>query len=406
MINRRIVTSGILATIGAMAAGTATAQTSGTPVRIGVIGDFSGPYIDNIGMPFFSAAQLAAEQFGGTVLGRPIEVIYADDATKADVSLGIARRWLDNEDVSAIITGSTSAIALGLSSLTNEKNKVLVLAGSGNSDVTGKLCNNTTFQFGFDTYSLPKSAVVAAVKSGLDTWFIIGQDYAFGHQLEATARKYIGEAGGKVLGSVRHPLNNADFSSFLLQAQASGAKAIAIANGGADLTNLAKQAREFGIGSGNQVLVPLAAFYPQVKSLGPDVAQGMLFSSYFYWNYDDRTRAWSKKQMEKAAGKVPDVQQAASYSSVLHYLKAVEKAGTTDGGKVAEAMKSMRVNDDLLTDVEVRQDGQLMRPIYLAQAKAPADIQDPNDIMKIVQVVPAEAGMRTLEVGACPLVKS
>lgn len=405
MIKRRAVTTGLLASALAVPAWRALAQSSQKPVRIGIIGDLSGPFVDNIGMPFVNAAEMAAEDFGGTVAGRPIEILHADDATKADISLSVARRWLDNDDVSAIITGSTSAIALGLSTLTNEKNKILVLAGSGNSDVTGKLCNDTTFQFGFDTYSLPKSAVVAAMKKDLDTWFIVSLDYAFGHQIEATAKEYIEAGGGKVVGAVRHPLNTSDFSSFILQAQASGAKAIAIANGGADLTNFVKQAREFGIDNKSQILVPMAAFFPQINSLGPEIAQGMLFSSYFYWNYDDRTRAWSERQMARSDGKVPDVQQAGCYSAVLHYLKAVEESGSTDGSTVGAAMKSLPVNDALLTDVEVRQDGQLMRPIYLAEAKAPADIKEENDILRIVQEISAEEGMRTLEVGACPLVK-
>lgn len=380
-------------------------RAAGEPIRIGVIGDFSGPYVDNIGLPFVRAAQMAVEDFGKTVLDRPIEIVFADDATKADVSLQIARRWVDTENVQAIICGSTSAIAVGLNNLTNERKRVLILAGTGNSDLTGKLCTPTSFQFGFDTYSSPKAAVVAATKAGLDSWYIIGQDYAFGIQLETAARSFIAQAGGKVIGSARHPLNTPDFSSFVLQAISSGAKAIAMANAGTDMATLAKQAREFGIDNSKQILVPLAAYFPQIKALGPETAQGMLFNVYFYWDYDERTRAWSKRQMARADGKVPDVQQAASYSSVLHYLKAIKEAGTTDGPTVAAAMKKMRVNDALLTDTLVREDGQLMRPMYLAQAKKPSEVTNENDIMRIVQVVAPDEGMRSLKEGGCPLVK-
>jgi branched-chain amino acid transport system substrate-binding protein len=381
----------------------ARAQTaSAAPVKIGVLCDFSGVYADDTGPGLLLAVKLAVQDFGANVLGRPVSVIFADDQNKPDVGTGIARRWLDDEGVQAIVCGSASSITLAVADLVRDRNRILLISGSLSADLTGKACKPTSFQFGTDTYASTRAVVLPSLAAGLKSWFVINVDYAYGNSLKQETATFVAAAGGTFVGSIAFPLNSADLSSFLVQAQASGAKAVGLACGGSDWSNLVKQAHEFGLEKNGQTLVSLASGFNEVMAVGLDAAQGMMLSTPFYWDTTDGTRAFAKRFVVGHKGIAPNWQQACGYSATTHYLKALQAAGTTDGAEVAKTMRSIRVQDFTVDGAVIRADGQVMRPTYLAQVKSPNDSQSGNDLFRVVSSTPAEESWRPAAESACP----
>jgi branched-chain amino acid transport system substrate-binding protein len=389
----------------ALAAGGAAAQVSDNVVKIGVMNDQSGLYADITGQGSVVAARMAAEDFGGKVLDKPIEIVFADHQNKPDVGSNIVRTWIDTDKVDVIADVPTSSVALAVQQITKEKNRIFLISGAASSDLTGKACSPTGFHWTYDTYMLANGTGNALVKAGGDSWFFLTADYAFGHALERDTASAVTAAGGKVLGQVRHPLNTSDFSSFLLQAQASKAKIIGLANAGGDTINSIKQAAEFGIVAGGQRLAGLLVFVTDVHSLGLKTAQGLVVTESFYWDLNDETRAWSKRFMAKHGGKAPTMVHAGVYSAVSHYLKAVKAAGTDEAQKVAAKMREMPVSDFMGKNVKVREDGRVMRDAYLLQVKAPSESKGPWDYYKVLATIPAKDAFRPLDQGGCPLVK-
>ena len=387
-----------------VAAGGAAAQ-SGAPVKIGVLNDQSGLYADLTGMGSVHAARMAVEDFGGKALGRPIEIIFADHLNKPDVGANIARQWIDQDHVDAIVDVPTSSVALAVQEAVRDRDAVHINTGAASSDLTGKFCSPHGVHWTFDTYGLAAGTGRAVVKQGGKTWFFITADYAFGHALERDTAHFVEQGGGKVLGAVRHPLNTQDFSSFLVQAQASGAQVIGLSNAGGDTINSVKQAAEFGIGrDGKQRLVGLLIQFPDIHSLGLQVAQGLTGTETFFWDLDDKTRAWTKRFVERNGGKPPSMIHAGTYGAVLHYLKAVQAANTTDATTIVKKMKEIPV-DDFYTKGTVREDGRVMRPYYLLQVKTPAESKYPFDYVKLLATVPPEEAARPLAEGNCPMLK-
>lgn len=379
----------------------ASAQISDDVVKIGVLADMSGLYSDLSGIGSVTAAQMAVEDFGGTVLGKRIEVISADHQNKTDIGASIARRWIDREQVDTIVDVPVSSIAFAVQEITRDKNRAFLISSSGSSDLTGKACSPVSVHWTYDSYALAHATGGALLKRGADTWFFITADYAFGHALERDAMAVVNTAGGKVLGAVRHPQDTQDFSSFLLQAQASGAKVIALANAGGDTVNSIKQANEFGI-TQNQQIVGLLTYISDVHSMGLQNAKGLLLASAFYWDMSDETRAWTKRFL-KRVNKVPTMPNAGVYGAVTHYLKAIEAAGTDDATKVVQKMKELPINDFFTKNGSIREDGRVMRNIYLFQVKSPAESKYPFDYYKLIATIPAEQAFRPLSEGGCPL---
>jgi branched-chain amino acid transport system substrate-binding protein len=395
----------ILAVVGAMfLASPLAAQLNGTPVRIGVLNDQSGIYADLSGQGSVIAARMAVEDFGGTVLGRPIDVIFADHQNKPDVGSAIAARWYDTEGVDAIVDVPVSSVALAVQEIARERKRIVLFSAAGSSDLTGKACSPMGTQWTFDSIALAKGTASAVTKSGGTTWFFLTANYAFGTAMEADARRYIAEAGGQVLGSVRHPQGTTDFSSFLLQAQASKAKVIGLANAGSDTINALKGASEFGVVAGGQKLAAMLTFLSDVHSLGLQAAQGLQLTESFYWDLNDATRAWSKRFGARMGGRMPTMVHAGVYSAVTHYLKAINMAGTDDSEKVAAAMHEMNISDAILPSATIREDGRVLRPFYLFEVKKPEESKGPYDYYKLVREIPAEEAVRPLKDGNCPLV--
>jgi branched-chain amino acid transport system substrate-binding protein len=382
----------------------ASAQVSDGVVKIGVMNDQSGPYADLAGPGSVIAAQMAVEDFGGTVLGKPIEVISANHLNKADVGVNIARQWFDTGKVDLVVDIVNSSVALGVQQLAREKNRVVIVTAVGTDDFTGKSCTPTSISWLYDSYALANSLVQSAVKSGLDSWYFITVDYAFGQSMQADATRAIANAGGKVLGSVRHPINTSDFSSYLLQAQASGAKVVAFANGGADLINSLKQAREFGLASRGQTIVTPLMFITDVKSLGLEAAQELRFVTAFYWDRNDETRQWSRRFFERHKA-MPTMVQASVYSAVRHYLAAVRDAKTDEAQAVVARMRATPVNDFYVKNGQIRADGRLVHDMYLVEVKKPEESHGPWDLYKIIRTVPGAQAFRPAEESGCPLVK-
>jgi branched-chain amino acid transport system substrate-binding protein len=373
-------------------------------VKIGVLDDMSGPYSENTGPGDVLAVKMAVADFGGTVLGKPIEVVSADMQNKVDVGVGIARRWYDSEAVDLIIGSPHSAIALAVVKLAEQKNRLVLPTAAATAELTGKGCSSHSAHWVYDTYGQSKTIANAIVKQGGDSWFFITVDYAFGHALEQNASDFVKGAGGKVLGAARHPLNSADFSSYLLQAQGSKAKVVVMANGGADITNAIKQANEFGLVRGGQRLAALLIQYPEVRALGLKTAQGLLMASPFYWDMSPEARAFSDR-FAATKGMPPTMIQAGTYGAALHYLKAVKAAGTDEAKAVMAKMKEMPINDFMTKNGRIREDGRVIRDMYLMQAKAPEESKGEWDLAKIVGTVPGEQAFRPLAEGGCPLVK-
>ena len=386
-------------------AGTASAQFTDNKVRVGVLTDLSGTYSDLAGQGSVEAAKLAIEDFGGKVAGLPIDIVSADHQNKPDIASAIARKWYDNDGVDAIFDLVTSATGIAVREVSKEKGKIDVNSGAGSTALTNEKCSPTGFHWAYDTYALANGTGNAVVKQGGDTWFFLTADYTFGQNLQAQTERVIKANGGKVLGSVKHPFPNADFSSFLLQAQGSGAKIIGLANAGSDTINSIKQAKEFGITQGGQQLAGLLVFISDVHSLGLDVAQKMLLTTGFYWDADDQTRAFAKRFAARMNGRMPTMVHAGVYSSVRHYLKAVEAAKTDDGLKVSDKMRELPIADFFAKNGKLRADGRMVHDMYLVQVKSPADSKAPWDYYKILRTIPGDEAFQPLADSACPLVK-
>ena len=366
--------------------GTARSQ---EPLKLGVLNDLTGAFADLGGTGSVVAAQMAVDDFGGQVLGRKIAVISADSQNKPDVATGIARRWFDAEKVDVILDPVPSAVALSINSLARERNKVVIIASSGLSDLTGKGCAPTSFQWAYDTSVLANGTASTVVKDGGKNWYLITADVAFGYSLANESKAVVLANGGAVKGEAKHPYITSDFSSYILQAQASGADVVALADSGTDTTNAIKQAIEFGIGEGGTRLVALLAFITQIKSLDLERAKGLLLTESFYWDLNDETRAWSKRFGARFGGLMPSMAQAAVYSGVSHYLKAVAAAGTTDGMTVADKMRELPISDFMIKNGRARRDGRVVHDFYLFQVKAPGESKGPWDLYKLVRTIPA-----------------
>ena len=398
------VTSLAAAALVALGAGHASAQMSGKPVKIGVLSDMSSLYADIGGAGSVLAAQMAVKDFGGKVNGVDVQIVSADHLNKPDTGVAIVRKWIDEDGVDAVVDVPTSSVALAVQEVMKEKQKVFLISGAASSDLTGKACSPTGVHWTYDTYALAHGTGNALVKQGGDTWFFITADYAFGHALQRDTTDVVTKAGGKVLGSVDVPLNNADFSSFLLQAQQSKAKIIGLANAGGDTDNSIKQASEFGITEGGQRLAGLLVFISDVNSLGLKTAQGLVLTEAFYWDQNDETRAWAKRFIDQTH-KPPTMVQAGVYGSIMHYLKAMAAAGTEDGPKVVAKMRELPINDFMTKNGKLREDGRVMRDLYLFQVKTPAESKYPFDYFKQLAVIPAAEAFRPLSESECPLVK-
>jgi branched-chain amino acid transport system substrate-binding protein len=382
----------------------ASAQVSDDVVRIGVLTDLSSWGRDNSGPGSVEAAKMAVEEFGKTVLGKPIEIISADHQMKSDVGVQIARNWFDNGKVDAVVDIPNSAIAIAVHNLARERNRIALLSGPGSSALTDELCSPNTVQFSYDTYALSKVTASAVIAEGGKSWYFITADYAFGSQLENDATRFIKASGGTVVGGVRHPTNTADFSSFALQAQNSKANVVAFANAGQDTDNSIKQAGEFGLVKGGQKLVGLLMFDTDVHAIGLDAAQGTYLTTASYWNMDDKTRAWSKKFFAKT-NVMPTMIQTGVYGSVLHYLKAIKAAGTDDPAKVMAKMREIPIEDTFVHGGKLREDGRVIRDMYLAKVKKPSESKEPWDYLDIVKTVKGEDAYRPVSESKCPLLK-
>ncbi len=377
-------------------------------IKIGVLTDNSGLYSDLGGAGSTLAAQMAVEDSGLAAKGWKIDVISADHQNKPDIGVNTARQWIDVDKVDIFMDVLNSGVALAVNNLVKEKNVIMINTGAASSDLTNAQCSPNTIHWVYDTYMLANSTGQALVKAGGDTWYFLTADYAFGHALERDTSAVVLKSGGKVIGTVRHPLNTADFSSFLLQAQASKAKIVGMANAGGDTTNTIKQASEFGIVAGGQKLAGLLLFITDVHSLGLKVAQGLSFTETFYWDLNDGTRAFSKRFSERTKNKaMPSMVQAGVYSGLIHYFKALEAMGGNphDGIKVVEKMKSMPTDDPLFGKGTIRADGRKIHPAYLFEVKKPAESKGPWDYYKLIGTTPGDQAFRPLSESACPLVK-
>ncbi|MBB6308022.1 ABC transporter substrate-binding protein [Xanthobacter tagetidis] len=376
------------------------------PVKIGVLNDQSSLYADLGGQGSVWAAKKAIEDFGAAAKGLKVDVIFADHQNKADVGTSVARQWYDVDGVDAIVDTPNSGVALAVSGVTKEKNKVFINSGAATSDLTGKACTPNTVHWTYDTWALANGTGKAIVKTGGNTWFFLTADYAFGHALERDTEAVVVANGGKVLGKVRVPLNNADFSSFLLQAQSSKAKIIGLANAGGDTINSIKQAAEYGIVAGGQNLAGLLIFLTDVHSLGLKTAQGLNLTAAWYWDQTDANRKFADEFAKANGGKRPTMVQAGVYSGVLHYLKAVEALKSAkDGAAVVAEMKKIPTDDPLFGKGEVRADGRHIHPMYLYQVKTPAESKGPWDYYTLKATIPANEAFRPLSESDCPLVK-
>ena len=377
-------------------------------VKIGVLNDMSSLYADIGGPNSVVAVKMAVEDSGLTKKGWKIEVVSGDHQNKPDVGVNIARQWIDTEKVDAIADTPNSGVALAVNNLVKEKNAVLLNSGAATADLTGKACTPNTVSFTYDTYMLANGTGKALTKAGGDTWFFLTADYAFGHALERDTSAVVTANGGKVLGSVKHPLNTSDFSSFLLQAQSSKSKVIGLANAGGDTTNSIKQAAEFGIVAGGQKLAALLLFINDVHALGLKTAQGLTFTESFYWDMNDQTRAWAKRFSAQASkNQMPSMTQAGNYAMVLHYLKALEALGSNprDGAKVVAKMKELPTDDPLFGKGPLRADGRRLIPAYLFEVKKPSESKGPWDYYKLIATIAPEDAAKPLEASDCPLIK-
>ena len=374
-------------------------------IRIGVLTDMSGLYSDQNGQGAVTAVKMAVEDFGGKVLGKRIEVIAGDHQNKADVAASLAREWFDTKRVDMIANLGPSHTALAIVDVAKQKNKIAISTGAAATRLTNEGCTPNSIHYVYDTYALANGTANAVTKQGGKTWYFITADYVFGHALEKDASEIVVANGGKVVGRSRHPVNSSDFSSFMLAAQSSGAQVIALANAGGDTINSLRAVNDFQITkSGKQSVAAMVLFLTDVHSLGLQGTQGLLLTTAFYWDRTDETRKWSKRFFERMK-RMPTDAQAGDYSSTLHYLKAVQAAGTDEAGAVMAKMKSTAINDLFATNGRIREDGRMVHDMYLAQVKTPAESKSPWDYFKIKAVIPAEQAFQPLSKSACPLVK-
>jgi len=372
-------------------------------VRIGILNDQSGPYADFGGKTSVDAARMAVEAVGGKALGKTIEIIIGDHQNKPDVASAIARRWFDVDGVSAVAELTNSAVALAVQQIAKEQGKITLFTGPATTRLTNEDCSPTGFHWAFDTYSQAVGTARAVVAEGGKSWFLLVADYAFGHQMANDLTKVVKTSGGTVVGEVRHPLNTSDFSSFLLRAQSSKAQIIGLASAGADTINSVKQAAEYRIAAGGQKLAGLVVVISDIDALGLTTANGLIFTTAFYWDRDDASRVWSKRFFDRT-GRMPGMVQAGTYSAVLHYLKAMEAAGTADGRVVADKIRELPV-DDFFAKGRVREDGRMMHDMYLVEVKTPSESKAKWDYYKVLRRIPAEEAVQPLSESKCSLVK-
>jgi branched-chain amino acid transport system substrate-binding protein len=402
IISRR----GLLAAVSASAVPFVVRAQGAAPLRIGVLNDESGVFADTSGLGSVLSAKLAAADFGGRVAGRPIEILAADHQNKADVGSAIARDWFDNHGVDAIADLGNSGVALAVASIAHQKGKAVLISAGGSTALTGSQCAPTTVQWTYDTWSNATTLARTMMRQGGDTWFFVTADYSFGHNLQNEATEVIVKDGGKVLGSVVHPIGTADFSAYLLQAQASGAKVIALANGGEDTGRSLKQAREFGIMQ-TQRMVGFAAMITDVHALGLPTAEGLILTETFYWDLNDKTRAFGERWSQQNRGRMPDMMQAGVYSVVLHYLEAVQVLGqSADGAAVVARMKSVGYDDPLFGKSSIRADGRAVHDAYTFRAKSPGQSSGPWDLYDLVATLPGEETLRPMKDGGCNMDRS
>jgi len=402
MLSRVVFSAAALALV---AVGAARAQVSDDVVKVGVLTDMSSLYSDINGPGAVVATQMAIDDMGGNVLGKKIELVQADVQNKPDVAVAKSGEWYDNDHVDVILGSGASSSSIATMGVAAQKKKIYLATDPASSDITGKLCNPYTVHWVYDTAALANGTGSAVVKAGGKKWFFLTADYAFGYALERDVTAVVKANGGEVLGGVRHPLNSSDFSSFLLQAQASKAQVIGLANAGGDTVNSIKQAGEFGLVEGGQNLAGLLVFVSDVNSIGLKQAQGLYLTEAFYWDLDDKTRAFAKRFAEKNNGKMPTSIQAGFYSATKRYLEAVKAAGTDNAEKVMANLKSGPWEDPVFGKSYVRPDGRNMHDMYLFQVKAPAESKAPWDYYKLVHKIPAEEAFRPMDQGECPLVK-
>lgn len=389
-----------------LASSTAVLAQSATDgkVKIGILNDQSGVYADFGGKSSVEAAKMAVEDFGGNVLDVPVEIVDADHQNKADIASNIARQWYDTEQVDAIMELTTSSVALAVQAIAKEKKKIDIVTGAATTDLTGKACSPYGFHWAYDTHALAVGTGGALVKQGGDSWFFLTADYAFGYSLEQQTSDYVKASGGKVVGAVRHPLSTQDFSSFLLQAQSSGAKVIGLANAGLDTSNAIKQAAEFGITQGGQHLAALLFTLAEVHGLGLEAAQGLTLTEGYYWNRDDESRAFAKKFFART-GKMPNMIHTGTYSAVTQYLKAVQKAGTDETEAVAKQLHEMPVDDVFGRGGTVGANGRMIHDMYLLQVKKPAESKEPWDYFNVLATIPGKEAYIDPAKSGCDLVK-
>ncbi|WOS62495.1 ABC transporter substrate-binding protein [Sinorhizobium fredii] len=383
----------------------ALADASDGKVKIGILNDQSGVYADFGGKFSYEAALMAVEDYGGKVLGVPVEVVTADHQNKPDIASNIARQWYDTEQVDSIMELTTSSVALAVQAISKEKKRIDIVTGAATTELTGKQCSPYGFHWAYDTHSLAVGTGGALVKQGGDSWFFLTADYAFGYSLEENTSNYVKENGGKVVGAVRHPLATTDFSSFLLQAQSSGAKVIGLANAGLDTSNAIKQAAEFGIVQGGQRLAALLFTLAEVHGLGLEAAQGLTLTEGFYWNRNEESAKFGKRFMERT-GKMPNMVHAGTYSAVTQYLKAIEKAGTDDADAVSKELHAMPVNDVFAENGTVAPNGRMIHDMYLLEVKKPDESKEPWDYFKVLATIPGKEAFIDPAQSGCDLVKS
>jgi branched-chain amino acid transport system substrate-binding protein len=397
-------TAGGLAAAALWPAGQALAQVSNGVVKIGVLNDMSGVFADQQGMGDVVSARMAIEDFGGQVLGQPIELVFGDLQNRPDVGMQIARRWYDQEQVDAIFGLGNSAVALAVQQLTREKNRVNVSVAAGTTDLTGKACSPLGVHWTFDNYALARGTVTAMMGEGRRRWFFITSDYAFGHSLEQNATEIVRTLGGEVLGSVRAPLNEADFSAHILRAAQSGAQVVGLALAGNDLINAVKQMGEFGLMRRGIQPAALLCLLTNVKAIGLETAQGLVFTEAYYWDQNDQTRAFATR-FQRIHGRPPTMFQASMWGAVTHYLKAMQAAGTDAAEPVMAKMREMPINDFMTTNGHIREDGRVIRDMYLMRAKQPKEARGEWDLLEVVQTIPGDQAFRPLSESQCPLVR-
>ena len=397
-----IATAAILFVNGGVCA--QTAGISDDVVKIGVLTDMSGQFSHESGEGAVTAIKMAVEDFGGKVLGKPIEVVVADHQNKPDTASALARKWFEVDHVDVIGNLINSSIALTVSGLAKEKNRIAIINGSGSSRLTGDSCTPNSVHYAYDTYALARGTGSALAKDGKKSWYFLTADYAFGHALEADTSAVVKAMGGEIVGSTRYPVETFDQSSFLLQAQSSKAQVVALAGSGNVLVNSIKSAQEFGIQKGGQTLAGLLVWITDVKNLGLEAAQGLVLTNAFYWDRDDETRAWAKRFFERMK-RMPHMGDAGDYSSTMHYLQAVQAAGTDEAQAVMSKMREMPINDFFVKNGRIREDGRMVHDMYVYEVKKPSESKSDWDFYKLREVIPGDQAFRPLKDSACPLIK-